>query len=616
MSFAPAGGLDPSAWVSGVEIPLEAPRQQTHVEDTEEFRRIRDAVRVDWRNAPDLEDGAARLTQYFRTPHGTQAMRTMQAAILRALHDCGSCFAGAKTGEGKTLPAFLAAEVVRAQRPLLIVPAKLLNPPKGAGKSGLGKTHREHAAYAKHWRLRPIMPVGASKKRGAAQGAGPLPLRVVSYEALGRESYRAALEAWAPDLVVLDEAHKIRHTNAAVTKTIGKFVRTFKPAMLVMSGSPMNRSQRELAHVLRWMFGDATPLPRDYFELRAWGYALDEKVPEGVRLHPGALLGISEPTDDDGEDDITRARRRFGRRLFSTPGMIGSRSKLPAITLICSTVQREPAPEVLAAVRHMRLHEETPCGIPMEQPALEIWAHEREMSADFYYRWDVQPPFEWKLARSTLSKFVRDTLSRSRSLFSGMDVANAIDRGQIDDGGALSEWRRVKHLFNPDEHREPVWLTDRNTLFCAEWLEKERGICWVQHVEFGKRLSQISGFPYFGAGAMCNGVMVDQHKGPLIASIRSVSEGFNLHFNHSKNLVATTDTTGLGNEQMISRTHREGSPFDEVEVIYMQTLDGDRAALRQARADAQSTQDRLLDPQRLAMAEWLDTPDAPCDITA
>lgn len=603
----PAPDADPGAWVSGLAISTAPEPVQTEVLNTPEFRRVRDAPREDWRNAPDLADGAARITAHFRTPHGTQECRLEQAAVVRAVHDVGSCFANLKTGEGKTLAVFLAAEAVNAQRPLLVVPAKLLNPPKGAPPGALGKTHREHAAYSQHWRLRPIMPRNASKKRGAVAYDGPAPLRVVSYEALGRDGYRHALETWNPDFLALDEAHKARHTDAAVTKTIGAFVRKAHPEhVLALSASPMNRQTRELAHVLRWLFGDNAPIPREYFELRAWGYALDEKVPDPVRLQPGALLDISPPEANDGDDDLTRARRRFGRRLFSCPGVIGSNSTLPPISLVCSTIQREPAPEVLAASRHMRTHEETPCGIPMEQPALEIWAHEQELSCDFYYVWDQQPPFEWKVARSTWARFVRETLSRSRSLFSGMDVANAVDRGRLDDGGALAEWRRVAHMFKPDEHRVAVWLTDSNTRFCAEWLHRERGIVWIKHVEFGKRLSQMAGVPYFGAGAMCNGKQIDQHDGPAIASIKSVSEGFNLQLLHSRNLVATTDTTGLGNEQMISRTHRAGQLQDEVTVEYMQTLDGDREALRQARADARGIQDRMLDPQRLVMATWLD----------
>lgn len=603
----PTPDADPGAWVSGLAISLNPPPVQTEVLDTPEFRRIRDAPREDWRNASDLADGAARLTAYFRTPHGKQEIRLEQAAVVRAMHDVGSCFANLKTGEGKTLATFLAIEACRAVRPLLVVPAKLLNPPKGAPPGALGKTHRDHKFYAEHWRIRPIMPRNASKKRGSVTYDGPAPLRVISYEALGRDGYRHALDAWAPDFLALDEAHKVRHTDSAVTKTIGAYVRKAKPEhVLALSASPMNRQTRELAHIMRWLFGDAAPLPREYFELRAWGYALDEKVPEPVRLQPGALLNISPPAVTDGDDDLTRARRRFGRRLFSCPGVIGSNSTLPPISLVCSTIQRVPAPEVLAASRHMRTHEETPCGIPMEQPALEIWAHEQELSCDFYYVWDVQPPFEWKIARSTWARFVRETLSRSRTLFSGMDVANAVDRGKLDDGGALAEWRRVAHMFKPDDHRVAVWLTDSNTRFCAEWLHRERGICWVKHVEFGKRLSAMADVPYFGAGAMCNGKQIDQHDGPAIASIKSVSEGFNLQLLHSRNLVATTDTTGLGNEQMISRTHRLGQLQDEVTVEYMQTLEGDRAALRQARADARGIQDRMLDPQRLVMATWLD----------
>lgn len=588
---------DFDAWLAGLEVPASpAPQVPVEVQETAEFRRIRDAARVDWKAEPRLARMAELLTAAHRTPSGEQVLRVAQAAILWALHDFGRTYVPLRTAGGKTLPGFLAPEIVQAKRPLLIVPAKMLNS---------GKTHREHAKYRQHWRLRPIMSIKESRSRRIGSGVFS-PLRVVSYEALGRTGYEDALANWNPDLVALDEFHKCKDPSTAVTRRLSRFVRTFRPLLLLMSGSALDRSIGEVAHLLRWCFGDGAPIPRDWNELQHWRWALDEKVQEAMRVGPGALLGLSPPIDDDQKfDDRQKARRRFARRVCTTPGVIASGDDLPSVVLTARVEKREPSKAMLDVVSYMQTNWETPCGDPIVQ-ATDQWRHEREVSCGFYYRWDVQPPPEWRWARKMWSAYVREKLSHSRTYDSPAAIANAIDAGKLkDDGGTLAEWRRVKHLFDPEEHQETVWICDQTLTYCGEWLEKERGICWVYHVAFGKRLAELTGVPYFAAGGKAGKVPIDTHKGPAIASIKAVNEGFNLHEHHYKNLVSTCPTTNRENEQLISRTHRDGQPED-VEIIYLVTLEGDARALAQARADAMSAEGLGGLPQRLNVATWID----------
>lgn len=582
--------------------PVEYRRQGggASVEDTPEFRRIRDAPREHWQDAPDLPALTQALTQHLRTPSGEQTLRPIQAAALRCLHDLGCAFVPLRTGGGKTLISFLAPEIVGAKRPLLIVPAKLVN-----GKGGRpGKTHREHALARRHWRLRPIMTAAASKARVNRVTGDYTPLRVVSYEALGRTDYADALENWQPDLLIFDECHKVKDPKAAVTRRIGRFVKANRPKILLESGSITNRSPNDYAHSLRWALGDNTPLPRDWPERMQWVWALAEKVADSVRVEPGALLGLSPAEPEDGEDPITQARKRYARRLRTMPGVIASGTDLPEVLLTACVEKLPPDAAMLEVQRHLRAHWETPCGHPFEM-ATDLWRHERELSCGLYYRWDVQPPFEWLRARKDWSAFVRETLAHSRTLDSPLSVANAIDAGRLADNGVLEAWRAVAHLFRPEDHQETVWVSDQTLRACAVWLESERGICWVQHVAFGQRLSEITGVPYFARGGVAGAVCVDQHNGPAILSIQSGKEGFNLQHLHHKNLIATTPTTNEANEQLISRTHRDGQE-NEVEIAYLQTLEGDEKALDSARADAVYVESTTLQPQRLNAATWID----------
>lgn len=592
-----------AAFLAGLPPPGPNTTPIKEIQETHELQRIRDAARHDWASTPDLESLRLALTRHLQMPGGEQSLRPIQAAALREVFERGSVVIPLRTGGGKTLIAFLAPEITKAKRPLLVVPAKMINS---------GKTERDHIMYRKHWRLRPMLPKSVSKAR-ALHGVGEYaPLRVVSYEALGRVDYADALQNWNPDLVMFDEVHKCKDPRSAVTRRLSRFIRTAKPAVLEMTGSLSNRRLGEYAHLLRWALHDAAPLPNDFHELTAWGFALDEKVNEYSRIAPGALMLLSpyEIADEKGKNGEPRsqieiARRRYARRLRSTPAIIASGDDLPGMALTARVETKEPDANMIAVVKHLRDHWETPCGHPFEM-ATALWAHEREVSAGFYYRWDVQPAPEWLSGRRAWSNFVREVLKRSRTYDSPLAVANAVDAGKIDDFGTLEEWRRVAPLFKPDEHQEPVWISEQTVDFCAEWLRAEQGICWVYHTALGRRLSEKSGVPYFSSGGKCGKVSIDQYKGPAIASIRAVNEGFNLQELHSRNLIATCPTTNLELEQLISRTHRDGQPEDEVTLLFLQTLEGDRKALDQARADAVYVESTLLQPQRLAAATWID----------
>ncbi len=104
------------------------------------------------------------LTAVLKTPQGTQTLREVQAL---ALHDIGvhrGGFLPVGVGEGKTLISLLAPYVLDAKRPLLLLPASLIE-----------KTERERKLLSRHWRIH-------------------RDIRLVSYEMLGREQYANELE--------------------------------------------------------------------------------------------------------------------------------------------------------------------------------------------------------------------------------------------------------------------------------------------------------------------------------------------------------------------------------------------------------------------------------------
>lgn len=588
-------------------LPPAAIKGSREILETSELRRIREAARERWQDASDLEDGTRRLANWLRMPNGNPARdpKPSQAATLRALHDRRGCFAPLLPGEGKTGISLAAPTIMSmCQRPLLVVPA-----------NARAKTMREHARdYAPNWRILPLVEITAANKDAVERiRRGRLP--IVSYQSIAATNWEHFLDSYCPDLIILDECHHCKSTKAKVTRRLSRFIRSKTPIVLAMSGSIENRSLREYWHIARWCLGDASPLPRSVEELQRWCWAIDEKVADGARLDPGALLTLSPPNLEveallEAEDTLTPlniARLRYGDRLTSTAGVVASSGGLPPIGLNAE-ILHVPADAVTQKyVNTMRATWETPCGLPFEQ-ALELWRHEREMSCGLYQRWREQPPAEWLGPRKAWSAGAREKLQHSKKYDSAMDLANALDRGELVDpelSRLLADWRAVRDTFKPTT--EPVWFSETMLHAAAEWLAEEpQGICWVHHAAFGARLSQLTGFPYFSTNAAdARGRQVDQVRGTaIIASIQACGVTWNLQ-HHSRNFTVTCPTTGRMMEQKIARTHRPGQEADDVRLVFAQMLSGDERALEQAKADALNIQIKTRQPQRILAASWL-----------
>ena len=162
----------------------------------------------------DLLSAALRLRTHDEATGRPNRLRGPQAEMLRELYDVGGVFAPARVGSGKTLPTFLAPTLLNAQRPVLVIPASMFR-----GKSL--KTQRDFAEYRQNWRVR-------------------LP-KLVSYEELGQKAHEHDLLKLAPDLIMLDEAHKARNLNAACTRRIRRCIEMInpRPRVMVLSGTLM-----------------------------------------------------------------------------------------------------------------------------------------------------------------------------------------------------------------------------------------------------------------------------------------------------------------------------------------------------------------------------------------
>lgn len=539
------------------------------VKDSAELRRILSLPR---RLEPPV--GCEGLTEALRLPEGSMELRPVQAQALAELHLCGGLFAPIRVGGGKTLVSFLAPLMVCAERPVLLVPAKLRD-----------KTLRDFDDLAKHW------------KRGPT-------ITLVSYELLGRPAWAGLLNSIQPDLIECDEAHYLKNVKAAVTKRVGRYMDAHPDTTFAaMSGTMTKRSLFDFAHVLEWCLGPGAPVPLQWRNLDEWSRALDEDsvYPEWYR--PGALRKLHGESITEWAAYVTShqgnerhaARSLYHDRLVQTPGVVATEE-----TAIDATLVIEPWLEghdmdqsIKSSFDALYNLWETPEGIPLEAP-VDVWRHARELALGFYYRWVPPPPQEWLEPRKEWSAFVRQKLGRSASLDSPAQVA-----AMFRDEPVYRAWEEVKDTY--EYMTEPVWL-DMSVLQAAvDWAHTIEGIVWVEHRAVGLALENL-GLPYYGSYGLRNGEAIEDSQGGVAASIAANKEGRNLQ-RHHRNLVLTPPTTGAAWEQLLGRTHRDGQQADEVTVeVYTGCMESHRA-LWQAVSDAEYQQAVTGIPQKLLVAD-------------
>ena len=563
------------------------------IKRNEEFERI---YRLPRRQVEDIvpQEVVEALSAYFRAPTGKQTLRPLQAAALIEMHDYGGLMGMLTVGGGKTLISLVGFIVLEAKRPLLIVPAKLIE-----------KTRREMYAMRTHWLVPPYV-------------------RIISYEILGREQAAKLIQEINPDVIICDEVHRLKNTKAAVTKRVKRWMEEHPETKFVgLSGTVTKRSLHDYAHLMAWALKKTNPTPKNFNDRMLWAAVLDEKRKKGpdmdvVRVLPGALSDLcnEEELRLMEDDPIHAVRLGYRRRLTETPGVIATKNDtLSASLSIESEVLSVPElAEDLASLRKwMR-----PDGEPVLD-AIELWRHMREMACGFFYRWNPMPPDEWRSRRRVWAKAVREILRTNRS---GLDSEGQVQRAVEDEirkfgeglltksqlrfeeaSEALTRWREISHTYEPKT--EAVWRSARVVDYCAKWMEEEKGIVWVEHTEFGRALSQKTGIPYYQKGGLNSaGKPIEDHPAgtPLIASIASNGEGRNLQ-GWSTNLVVSPPTSGAVWEQLLGRTHRPGQEADEVSAKVLITIPENIAAFDGARADARYISATTGQIQKLSYAD-------------
>ncbi|MFO0958202.1 MAG: SNF2-related protein [Isosphaeraceae bacterium] len=319
-------------------------------------------------------------------------------------------------GLGKTAQAIAAADILRragrVRRALLIVPASLK--PQWA---------REWAQFSD----RPLCVLdGSPEDRRHAYASSKPALFLINYEQLLRDL--PAIQAWSPDLVILDEAQRIKNWATKTALAVKQLTPSYR---LVLTGTPMENRIEELASVVEWV--------------------------DDLALEPKWRLGAVHAIREDGRHEVKGARNLDTLRDRLRPCMV-----------------RRTRPEVLD-----QLPPRTDVRVPIELTEAQLFEHD---SLNQPIAALVQVSMKRPLTQAEFLRLMQ-LLTTQRIICNGLaqqqfeDLWPSIQRQEPDEGmlrslsaPKLSELRPLIRQVAIEQGRKVVVFSQwRRMLALAQW---------------------------------------------------------------------------------------------------------------------------------------------------
>lgn len=500
----------------------------------------------------------------------TDILYATQALALRELWETRGLLCPIRAGMGKTLTGYLAFAILRPKRPMLVVPASMLE-----------DTIAEYQKFERDWRgpaLADVTIFSYEKISHMGSGAKTLPDGSVIYDDI--------ITRHRPDMIVMDECHRFGTVSATGTRRVGRYLAENQDVVVLgMSGTLIRKSLNDAAHIMHWCLGDSAPLPLEWEELAAWSDATDARSQNGKRTDYGSLLDYLTPEEtrafqetefpDDARGIVCGM---LGRRILETKGVVGSQDGPLSIPARLDP-QEVLRPDEAIEEEYRRLLEgdgdrpawALPDGTLLPD-ARSLARPLTTLSYGFYLQQEPPPPPEYRTAASSWFSEVRNVIKYRAHLRLDSEwmVRDAVDRGVLPEmTDLLAEWRAARAAYTAATGQNeppsvPTWVSDEVVGEVKGWLKEGTGIVWVAYVALGERLTKELGIAYFGAGkvdAKGRHVLKLRKGEPAIMSIASVGTGTNtLQFKHSRNLWMSAP-----NEQSLARTHRPGQEADSVQ---------------------------------------------------
>jgi hypothetical protein len=545
----------------------------------------------------DLESTPDATPVYYRAPNGWHppcrycrtgpaSLRPIQSAMLIEAAAAQGGFFAVGVGKGKTLASLLFWDALQSRRTVLFIPPSLVSQ----------LMHRDEIELRQHFDLPRIQYYGQYEipdKR--ADG-----IHVIPYSHLSNKDFGDILEQIAPDLIVADEAHSFRHKDSARTRRFTRYMDAHPATRFIaMSGTLVNRSILDYAHLLRYALKDRAPLPQNYRELASWADAIDNEGKENA-TKPGALALFCE----NDEDPI---REAYGRRLIETPGVIATSDSACSSALSLVTVNVRPSLQVASALAHVRELWEWD-GVEYSY-AMHTAQLVKSLTQGYFNRW-VWPngsiDHDWLEARNAWNRLARARLARTNT--PGLDSYALLEAAAERGDWPSEEWEAWKAQSAKPEPQVEAIVFD---LTLAQYIRQlknteslENAIVWVESPALGKALAEHLRWVYFGEGMDRELAECDPAQNRfIICSIKAHGTGKNLQHGWSNNIVLYPPANGSIWEQLIGRTHRPGQEADRVRVYVFRWHAESTKAWEQALSDAELAETTMRQPQKLLYAD-------------
>ena len=521
------------------------------------------------------------FSQYLKTPQGTMTLRPIQNEMLWQASLAKGMLGLVGVGEGKTLASFLMPRVLKASRPLLLIPASMRS-----------QAQADWGTYGEHFHLPPHMEMR-------------------SYEEISTQP--GLLKQLQPDLIVADEVHKLKNPTSTRTRRLTKHfswcARNGEPLPMFvgLSGSITSTSIKDFWHLSLWALKENTPLPMKWNYMNSWAACLDKgKSSDRKDLSMIAPLLVKFGTVD--------VREAFKKNLLTTQGVVISHKSPPPCELHMFGFSAKVSKAVRKHIDDLNETWQTPQGEELDS-ALALVRLRRQMICGFYYYWDWpgEVDHEWMEARSAWAKACRTFCSRAPE---GLDTPALLERALVmflkkeieakfprELVLTFIEWAKEKHKPLP-----PVgvkWFSDYFLANIINWVQqqKEPPLVWYEHTALAQALHQLTGWPIYGTGKESDRALT-QVKEPHVAliSIRAHSQGKNLQAwgNH---FIAHPLSDGARWEQLLGRSHRTGQKR-KVVTVTVPNFSEFSVALDSARESAKYIEDSTGLKQRLLNAKW------------
>jgi SNF2 family DNA or RNA helicase len=149
----------------------------------------------------------------------------------------GRCLIGDEMGLGKTVQAIAAAEIMAkefgVERVLVVCPTSLKH-----------QWQREINRFI----VRPTHVIGGMRNRRQQQFAEPSFYKITNYDTIHKDL--DLIQAWSPDLVILDEAQRIKNWNTRIARSVKKIS---SPYAIVLTGTPLENRLEELVSIVQFV---------------------------------------------------------------------------------------------------------------------------------------------------------------------------------------------------------------------------------------------------------------------------------------------------------------------------------------------------------------------------